>query len=247
MRLLTWNVWRSPKVVQPLLEVVDELSADVVVLTEVRSSGAAAIRRRFAGPWATTDCFRREAPKELGVLVAAKAPMRVIDLGERPLSARTVMVEVNGVTIVGCYAPLKREPRQPEYWDWLAQTLASRAQADSVVLAGDLNTAASKADSETGRLLPMSAALAGLLNAGWRSTFRELHPDAREFSWWHHKGTGFRIDDALVSPVFSPKIKMAEYCRSTARHRLTKRAPRDATALSDHAAFIVEFELPKDA
>jgi exonuclease III len=71
------------------------------------------------------------------------------------------------------------------------------------------------------------------------------HPDARARSWWHHTGSGFRIDDAYISPGFRGGVRSAEYVTSAGEHVLAwnREGARPTSMLSDHAALIVDLEV----
>ena len=65
----------------------------------------------------------------------------------------------------------------------------------------------------------------------WMDIWREQNPDKREFTYYHHGQTGFRIDQ-----VFAPK-QFAE--RLTKVHYDWGGGGRDAK-LSDHAAIVFD-------
>jgi len=59
-------------------------------------------------------------------------------------------------------------------------------------------------------------ALKTLLDSGFADTFRRLHPDKVEYSWWSYRfkarerNAGWRIDYFLVSERLLPRIAAAE-------------------------------------
>jgi exodeoxyribonuclease III len=47
--------------------------------------------------------------------------------------------------------------------------------------------------------------------AGFVEAWRHHHPEEREFSWYRHDGSGFRIDHAFVSPPLLPRVAGCHY------------------------------------
>jgi exodeoxyribonuclease III len=77
-----------------------------------------------------------------------------------------------------------------------------------------------------------------LIAQGWTDALRHLHPDERIYTFWHYwrnsfeRDAGIRIDHALLSPSFAPRLKAAGVDRS----------PRGWDKTSDHAPMWVEIE-----
>lgn len=118
----------------------------------------------------------------------------------------------------------------------LAGELAATAD---VILAGDWNVSRTAADV-TPRLRteePHAAARAQLNAAlaagGWRDSYRDLHPDARAYTWFGRTRTGAldaaRVDYIVVSPGLAARVAAADI--------LTARADRPH---SDHAPLVLE-------
>ena len=93
-----------------------------------------------------------------------------------------------------------------------------------MILCGDLNVAATPIDLRNPKSNERSAGYTieertkfqELLNAGFIDTYRYLHPDKQEYSWWSYmyhareKNIGWRIDYFLVSEELKDKIKVAK-------------------------------------
>lgn len=104
-----------------------------------------------------------------------------------------------------------------------------QAQACSLVVCGDLNTAHREVDLARPRenrtvsgFLPeecawVDAFLAGQRQAGFVDSFRHLHPEARDrYSWWSQRGgarqrnVGWRLDYCFITPDLLPRLRGAE-------------------------------------
>ena len=89
-----------------------------------------------------------------------------------------------------------------------------------VVFCGDLNVAHQEIDLKNPKTNRRNAGFTDeergkytqLLEAGFADTFRRLHPDAIEYSWWSYMGhareknVGWRIDYFTVSERFMQRV-----------------------------------------
>jgi exodeoxyribonuclease-3 len=82
------------------------------------------------------------------------------------------------------------------------------------------------------------AKFADLVGEGWTDAIRELHPDDRVFTFWHHwrdafaRDAGIRIDHALLSPALARRLEAAG----------VDRTPRGWEKTSDHAPIWIELK-----
>lgn len=93
-----------------------------------------------------------------------------------------------------------------------------------VIICGDFNVAAEPIDLKNPASNRGNAGFTdeerekfhALLSRGFTDTFRYLHPDRQEYSWWSYmfhareRNSGWRIDYFLASDELRPKIKSAE-------------------------------------
>ena len=251
MRLVTWNIRGGGGAgAASIAEVLNLLDADVAVLTETTAKRTPELSAALsAGGWLHVEATSPPA-NEYGALVASRAPTRRVPLDDQgPAAHRALLVAIDrhALMVAGCYMPLpasggRGSTLQVDFWRWLTETLDHR-QHEALVVAGDWNTCA--AVDGAGRDLPCADHLIGLQQRGWRSAFRVAQPMARARSWWHHTGSGFRIDDAFVSPGFRGAVRGAEYVTSVGRHILAwdREGARPSSTLSDHAALIVDLDV----
>lgn len=92
-----------------------------------------------------------------------------------------------------------------------------------IIICGDLNVAANPIDLANPKTNRRNAGFTDeergkfqqLLEAGYVDTFRHLHPDSQEYSWWSYrfnaraKNIGWRIDYFLTSDSLKDKITQA--------------------------------------
>jgi exodeoxyribonuclease-3 len=94
-----------------------------------------------------------------------------------------------------------------------------------VIICGDLNVAHQAIDLKndksnynktSGYTQVEIDGMDNLINAGFTDSFRYLHPDKIEYSYWSYRfkarerNTGWRIDYFLISRTLMPKVKSVE-------------------------------------
>ncbi len=105
-------------------------------------------------------------------------------------------------------------------------SLHKKFPAKALILAGDFNIAHEEIDlarpddnHDSPGFLPQEREwMTKFLSNGWTDTFRNLHPQAIQYSWWsartraRGRNIGWRIDYHTVFNVDAKKIKKAEVC-----------------------------------
>ncbi len=143
------------------------------------------------------------------MLIAARRRFR--ELG--PVSTgvlepwRMLGVAFGKLHLAGIYMPNLRA--KVPYWEALIASLATRA-GDSAPAVGDFNTCRAWLD-EPGAIDVTSHFLDRVEAAGFRDVWRHRFPDRREFSWFSHRGNGFRIDHACFSAKLARRADAIRY------------------------------------
>ncbi|MFG0327398.1 MAG: endonuclease/exonuclease/phosphatase family protein [Phycisphaerales bacterium JB037] len=234
-KLLAWNILhggssrRLPQIALSLLE----HDADTIVLTEFRTHVGGQLRGLLADHgWHHQRCTQ-PPPRTNGILIASRSPLEDPRLPEPPesLSQRWLGARLPdlGLDLLALHLPDRlTDARRLVAWNALLD-LARAARDTHLAIVGDLNAGRTGRDS-TETAAPGSTLMGKLWSLGYRDAWREFHPDAREYSWFSHTGSGFRLDHAIVANPLFPRVSGAWYA-----HR--ERADR----LSDHAPLVVEF------
>ncbi len=228
--------------------------ADVVCLQEVRAHHPTLAEPLF-NP-SGYHCFYVEAQKKgySGVAIYTRKPVEnvVIQLGY-PLSdqeGRYVEVELGGIRYISLYLPSgsSGEVRQAEkiaFMDFFGPYLQAEAKKSKpLIIAGDWNIAHTKKDLKNWRgnqkssgFLPQERAWLDRVLGEWGycDTFRVLHPEAEQYTWWSARNkkawetnAGWRIDYQIVSASLKSTLKAA---RIYTEQRF-----------SDHAPVIVDYD-----
>lgn len=238
MRLLAWNILhggsrRMPEIALALLE----QAADVIVISEYRSTMGGQLRALLAEHgWEHQRCTEPARGKN-GMLLASRLPL----LPEPPTTRPRPDPPVDGrwlhaaidtpspIHLIGIHAPDGHgDPTlQTAYWRYLVETACAHKD-DACVVMGDFNTGRHKADEE-GKSFRCTSLLGLLCTYGYTDAWRSLHPQTREYTWFSHKGGGFRIDAAYVSAPLAGRL-------TGARHAQELRA----AGISDHAPVVIE-------
>ena len=162
---------------------------------------------------------------------------------------RYLEARFGNLSVVSMYVPSgsSGELRQGfkfEVMDWLGPILEQwRTNGRDYVLCGDWNIVRSaldirnwKSNQKNSGCLPRERDWLNGLCAGedgWVDTYRALHPDGQDYTWWSNRGAarakdvGWRIDYQLATPSLRDKLRA---CAITPSPRF-----------SDHAPFLVEY------
>jgi exodeoxyribonuclease III len=229
LRLFAWNIRQGGGSRLPAIgEAIARHDADVLVLSEYRG-GDAALRltealTRLGYPHMTA---LRPPPGKTGVLVASRRRFRAqaaLD-ATLPEPYRLVHVEIGKLSLCGVYMPnlLAKVP----YWEAVLANLATRLQGHALAI-GDFNTCRAYVD-EPGAIDKCGYFMDRVAEAGFCDLWRQRYPDGREFSWYSHRGNGFRIDHAFLSPALAKRAGAIRYSHD---ERLS--------GLSDHSPLILD-------
>jgi exonuclease III len=216
-----------PEIAMALLE----HAADVIVLTEVRRTTGGQIAAVLADHGWTSSHWTDPPLGKNGMLVAARSPIRVPvtdppapDFPHRWIEADLPEI---GLSVVGVHVPDdSRRTDKKAFWKGLLSVARERRDTPLVII-GDFNTGRHRID-EKGATFACTASMGTLASLGYIDTWRHLHPDEREFSWYSHGGNGFRIDHAFIAPPLHDRLASAWFSHE-----------QRIAGLSDHSPLLV--------
>jgi len=251
VKLATWNV-NSLKVRLPrVLEFLDAHAPDVVCLQETKCEPSAFPEAELAR--AGYGCVHHSGGRWAGVALLARSGLACEDvvsglLGEVAQDeARWVEATVGGLRIASVYVPNGRSLDSPAFAEKLTFLDAMRVRMAEVdVVAGDFNIAPADLDvydpaafAGSTHVTPAERSrLAAMLDDGFVDSYRELHPDTVQHTWWDyrqghfHRGLGLRIDLVLVAAQHAGKLRSCGIERDF----------RKGFKPSDHAPLVVELD-----
>jgi exodeoxyribonuclease-3 len=192
-----------------------------------------------------------------GVAILTKIPSKAAlrGFGEAPWDEekRLIRAQLKGFHIINIYAPhgdVRGTPKFDFKLRWYKNLITyldrNFSAKDRLLVVGDFNVAHEDIDVYSpeemadmiGTTPEERAAFKGLLDWGLVDAFRELHPDARQFTWWDYiggaiwKDRGMRLDYVLCTSALLKKIRSVEV-------DLWPRKRRQPTP-SDHAPVVVD-------
>ncbi len=196
-----------------------------------------------------------------GVAILARFGLTLTDvkknLDDDPEDAhrRLIAATVDGIRIINVYVPNGQELTAPAYQyklEWLTRLKAEiekrHTATDPIFLCGDFNVAPHAIDvhntKKWDKTVLFDPAVRDKLNSlmafGFIDTFRNIHPDAKEFSWWDYRmgafkrNWGLRIDLALLTESLHQRV--------TGVH--IDKTPRELDRPSDHTPVVVDIDQP---
>ena len=231
MKLLTLNMRNGgrsniPKILSCLLD----HEADILVLAEFRNHAVGAeFRKKLFDAGFTFQAVSHGGHRVNKILIASRPAMDVQShkyLEFDPV--RFLHVRSERFSLIGVHMP-NLKAKIP-HWNALLE-LASEVGEEPWVIIGDFNTGRNPQDSE-GYKFTCANHMEALENKGWIEAWRHLHPEAGEYSWYSHKGRGFRLDHAFLSPPLGYLLKRAAY-----DHVVREKG------YSDHSALVIDLAL----
>lgn len=164
-----------------------------------------------------------------GVAILCKTEPKHIEFGTGITSmdeeGRNLRVDYDGVSIMSMYLPSgtndARLSHKFEYMDMIKDYLTDlREDYPNLVVCGDYNICHEKIDIHNPKMKGVSGFLpeerewlSTFIDSGFIDSYRFLHPEKQEFSWWSYRANarannkGWRIDYAMVSKPLQEKIK----------------------------------------
>jgi exodeoxyribonuclease III len=149
-----------------------------------------------------------------------------------------VILPVHDLRLAGVYVPVtgNQPGRKRRMWQSVRQAAAHRKN-EPYLIVGDWNTGDFPADkSRPGRPFNFTDQHRQLVEEGFVELWRHFHPEGREYSWYRHDGSGFRIDHAFASPPLLPRVI---HCRYSHQERVD--------GASDHSILIIDIEHASDS
>jgi exonuclease III len=232
VRLLAWNIRQGGGArLAGIVAALTRHDADVLVLSEYRGGDSAGRLRAalaLAGYRHVTELV--PPPQRTGVLIAARRSFctRGALSTDVPEPYRLVDVDFGALRLTGVYMPNLH--RKVPYWQALVASFAARIDHDTLAI-GDFNTCRAYVD-EPGALDVAAHFMDSVEAIGFRDLWRHRYPDGREYSWYSHRGNGFRIDHAFLSPGLAARAGAVRYSHD---ERLAR--------LSDHSVLLLDLPM----
>ena len=148
---------------------------------------------------------------------------------EHEHEGRVITLEYEDLFVITVYVPnaqdgLKRLDYRMRWEDTFLYYIKTLDKEKPVIFCGDLNVAHEEIDLKNPKTNHKNPGFtdeergkfSALLDAGFKDTFRTLHPEEQTYSWWSYrfhareKNIGWRIDYFVVSERLMPCVKEAK-------------------------------------
>jgi exodeoxyribonuclease-3 len=249
-KFISWNVngWRSCAR-KGLYDFIKKQDPDVIAFQETKMQEVPEVPLPLAGYTLVWNPASKKGYAGTAVLSKVKPEKATKGIGipEFDSEGRTITLEFKEFFFVNAYFPnsqhgLARLDFKTKYNSALKKYLETLSEKKPIVLCGDFNVAHQEIDiarpkdneKNAGFTLKERSWMSEFLNSGNIDTFRHLHPDSVEYTWWTYRfnakarNIGWRIDYFTISQPLLPKLKKAYIL--------------EEVNTSDHAPVAVEME-----
>jgi len=185
-----------------------------------------------------------------GVAILSKTEPNHVEYGtgieSMDFEGRNIRADFDGISIMSMYLPSgtndARLAHKFEYMDMI-QTYLNNLREDfpNLVVLGDYNICHEAIDIHNPKMKGVSGFLpeerewlGNFIDSGFIDSYRFLHPEKQEFSWWSYRANsrannkGWRLDYAMASQPLQEKIKRSVILTEAVH--------------SDHCPILIEIE-----
>ncbi len=210
IKILEWNIKHGGSQ-ERILKILDSIlshNADIVVLTEFRTSHEERMIEVLTEGGYSHFHSSNPQPKTNGIFIASRSPLTPINSTyvKEGVSQRWLEVEIPDLR---CKLLCLHVPGAGDSWGkepfWRAVLEYARDNyCERTMMIGDFNTGL-RIDAQ-GTPFVLSECMETLLAMGWTDVWRNMNPDVREYSWNSNAGNGFRLDYIYASPSILNEI-----------------------------------------
>lgn len=232
MRIMSWNVngFRAVRN-KGFSEFLDQFSPDILLLQEVKARPEQVREEDRTFPGYEMIWNPAERPGYSGVATLTRQAPDETRLGmgkdEFDSEGRMIWTRFGQLWICNSYFPNGQRGQDrvdfklSYYEHLLSYALGLIKNGYDVIIGGDWNTAHTEIDlanpkenAQTSGFLPEEREwVSKFLHAGFRDIYREMNPDARDYTWWTYRfnarvrNIGWRIDYFLMNSGAANKVK----------------------------------------
>ena len=164
-----------------------------------------------------------------GVAILSKTKPNHVEygtgIGTMDFEGRNIRADFDGISVMSMYLPsgtnIQRLEFKFNYMDEIQQYLkVLRKEMPNLVVCGDYNICHEEIDIHNPKMKNVSGFLpeerqwlGSFINSGFIDSFRHIHPEKQEYSWWSYRANsrannkGWRLDYAMVSKPLQENIK----------------------------------------
>lgn len=200
---------------------VNTSRAQAVVLSEFRNNMSGLnLRHSMLLNGYRYQAVSSSKPDANSVIIASKLPFssHIYSDLDPEYSGNVIRAQFPAFDLYGCYLPHKKKH---QLFDFLVEESKSDR---SIIITGDLNSGINRLDQE-GSSFWYEDELKEIHSNGVVDAFRHIHGAELEYSWFSHKGNGYRYDHFLASEEILSLIGACEYDQKAREEGLSDHAP----------------------
>ena len=251
IRIVSWNIRAGGgRRAEGILAQLLQWRPNIICLNEFRATPASqwlAASLAEAGFGYQQSSVSTKTPAKNALLLASQFPLQQLRLAQMPKNAqRWLLASIDTqppITLGLMPVPNYTTPKlKYPYLNSLLRMVKSWDSGPALLL-GDSNCGKRGIDEEKPsppRFQREHDWIVGMERRGWADSFRQLHGDRREYSWYSHRNNGFRLDYAFACPRLTPALSEARYVWG-----VSDEEPDRREGLSDHAALLLELDAAK--
>ena len=221
-QIISWNIRQGGgRRTTKINTVLRDLLADVIVLSEFRNNSSgnsirlsllkAGYIHQFVGHAQTDE-------NTVGIFSKHPCSFRQHRHADQQFPAAIIEATFPAFRLFGVYLPHKKKHVLFEH------LLHEMKAEDPAILVGDFNSGRQFVD-QAGNSFWYSDFFDQMKNLSYVDAFRLLHKDQREFSWFSHKGNGYRYDHSLTHEDLTSLIKRCYYLHEWRENGLSDHSP----------------------
>ncbi len=252
MKILSYNVNGVRAAMNKgLIEWLKATNADVVCLQEIKAMKEQVdIEAIESAGYLYNYWFSAQKKGYSGVAILSKIePIHVAygtGIASMDYEGRNLRADFDGISVMSMYLPSgtndARLSHKFEYMNMIHEYLNElRLQHPNLVVCGDYNICHEEIDIHNPKMKGVSGFLpeerewlGEFIESGFIDSFRHLHPDRQEFSWWSYRANarannkGWRLDYGMISEPLQEKLKRSVILTEAVH--------------SDHCPILIEIE-----
>jgi exodeoxyribonuclease III len=231
MKIISYNVNGIRAAIKKgFIEWLQSANPDVICLQEIKAMEDQLDLSLFeAAGYKYNYWYSAQKKGYSGVAILSKTKPNHVEYGTgietMDFEGRNLRADFDGVSVMSMYLPSgtnsERLGFKFNYMDEIQEYLTSlRKEIPNLVILGDYNICHEEIDIHNPKMKNVSGFLpeerewlGGFIATGFIDSFRFLHPEKQEYSWWSYRANsrannkGWRLDYAMVSKPLQEKIK----------------------------------------
>lgn len=206
MKILSWNLQQGGgSRIKNILQAIAELNAEVLLFSEFQNQN----HRKYFEPLLrlgySFQYRSAAADRKNTVYIASKiaGSSRIYDTSDYEYADCVMSLRLGVFDVWSVYMPHKKKHR-------LFDLMQGELPLYPSIVSGDYNTGINGVD-QVGDSFWYEDDLKALESIRYRDAFREMHGSLREYSWYSHRGNGYRYDHTYLHEDLLPILKGCRY------------------------------------